>query len=256
MTPISFVAGLVAVLTGGGLSLEPAAYCAYQFVRRNHDPSYDTYACMYFHYYSERKTKLVYNYFGGSGYILTYDNVTFEDDKIILRRQGLTEGPELYPYFEVGFDLLTSPASPDVVHMVARKGLYNFTLTKDCRRPPRSYTARCAEPRGAASRQLRDVVTDEKQPKGDEGRILGGSGRGIAFLWDAFATTLDYITGEYDYTLDKKASGEIFRFETNFTQLTFQFFKIDAEFVYYSAQNAVYFVPNNKSNPRIKLTLE
>ncbi|KAF4717532.1 hypothetical protein FOZ62_028460 [Perkinsus olseni] len=252
MTPISFVAGLVAVLTGGGLSLEPAAYCAYQFVRRNHDPSYDTYACMYFHYYSERKAKLVYNYFGGSGYILTYDNVTFEDDKIILRRQGLTEGPGLYPYFEVGFDLLTSPASSDVVHMVARKGLYNFALTKD-------YPLHLDH--------TQQGVLSRKQPKGEFSAVPGPNGnairfyvdpgsRGIAFLWDAFATTLEYITGEYDYTLDKKASGEIFRFETNFTHLTSQLFKIDAEFVYYSAQNTVYFVPNNKSNPRIKLTSE
>ncbi|KAF4683498.1 hypothetical protein FOZ63_017083 [Perkinsus olseni] len=225
---------------------------------------------MYFQFDCYRSAQLVYNYFGIHGYSLRYNDVTFEGDKIILKRHGRTEGPDLFPYFDVGFDLRWSPSSPGVVQMVAKKALYSYNLTRDCTAPPGSKTAKCVEPRATASRELGSTVTDGPPPIGKYSAVPGPDGNAIEFsatpglstswagatLWDASECSFDYVTGDSEYTLEKEGSGEIFKFSNPLTDLTSDFLKVGAEFAFNSAENAVYFVPNDKSKPRIKLTAD
>ncbi|KAF4655715.1 hypothetical protein FOZ61_007430 [Perkinsus olseni] len=169
---------------------------------------------MYFQVDRYRSAQLVCNYFGIHGYSLRYNDVTFEGDKIILKRHWRTEGPDLFPYFDVGFDLRWSPSSPGVVQMVAKKALYSYNLTEIAQR--------------RLDRRPQNVSSHDRPHQGSDS----------------------------EYALQKEAAGEIFKFSNPLIGLTSDFLKISAEFVFNSAENAVYFVPNDKSKPRIKLTAD
>ncbi|KAF4655711.1 hypothetical protein FOZ61_007426, partial [Perkinsus olseni] len=122
----------------GGLSLEPGRYCAFP-VWKEIPQRDDIAGCMFFDYKSESSAEFVYTLFTAHFFAMRYDNVTFEDDKIILKRYGHIEGPEVYPYFDVGFDLKVTSDTPDVVEMVAKDGTYAYTLTRGCTPPPGTY---------------------------------------------------------------------------------------------------------------------
>ncbi|KAF4662257.1 hypothetical protein FOL46_005383 [Perkinsus olseni] len=153
---------------------------------------------MYFQVDRYRSAQLVCNYFGIHGYSLRYNDVTFEGDKIILKRHWRTEGPDLFPYFD----------------MVAKKALYSYNLTEIAQR--------------RLDRRPQNVSSHDRPHQGSDS----------------------------EYALQKEAAGEIFKFSNPLIGLTSDFLKISAEFVFNSAENAVYFVPNDKSKPRIKLTAD
>ncbi|KAF4744735.1 hypothetical protein FOZ62_015222 [Perkinsus olseni] len=209
---------------------------------------------------------------------MRYDNVTFEDDKIILKRYGHTEGPEVYPYFDVGFDLKVTSDTPDVVEMVAKDGTYAYTLTRGCTPPPGTVAdctvpfsrsgsqLRSSAPRG---RQLRSSAPEGRQPNGMyqvfgpnfntvSVRADSSTKYGYTYLYDATKrpSSFQYQSGYSGYKLEEGSSGEIFKFNNPYVKVTSQFVKIPAEFVYDSTRNVVSFVPNNKSLPHIDAPLQ
>ncbi|KAF4651324.1 hypothetical protein FOZ61_007109, partial [Perkinsus olseni] len=131
MSFYSIVVTSIAALTSGGSPLQPGKYCSEYLHGKGDNLLYES--CLYFEL-GPSTAKIDYlNYLNLHYFTFRYDNVTFEDDTFILKRHGHTEGQELYPYFDVGFDVKVSTETPAVVKMVTKdeKHVYELT-TKSC----------------------------------------------------------------------------------------------------------------------------
>ncbi|KAF4662259.1 hypothetical protein FOL46_005385 [Perkinsus olseni] len=180
----------VIVVAIGGPSLQPGKYCAFPVKLRVFA------TCLFFEYHSPTSAYLVYNYFDRHFFAMGYDNVKLEDDKIIMTRYGHTEGPELYPYFDVGFDLKVSSDKPDVVRVVAKNDKYTYSLTKGCKPPPGVKAASCSNPIHDEQRQRRRSSLEERQPDGTYQAVPGPNNH--AFILGANSTTHYGYTSHFD----------------------------------------------------------
>ncbi|KAF4680046.1 hypothetical protein FOZ60_014158 [Perkinsus olseni] len=207
--PSITVASMV-VLLSLGVALQPGKYCALPVVGEQFPQMIST-ACIFFDYESPSKATLGYNYYYLQLFNVKYDNVVFKDGDVILKRRGgHTEGPELYPYFDVGFDLKVSPMHPDVVQMVAKDG------------------------------------TADRQPDGEYSAYPGPDFNAIHFYTE---NTVLYITGDATYELVKQGPRELFKFKNDAYKFSERFYKIAAEFFYDPGNDTVLFIPNDRSIP-------
>ncbi|KAF4721889.1 hypothetical protein FOZ62_026345, partial [Perkinsus olseni] len=246
----------------------PGKYCALPVVGEQF-PQMISKACIFFDYESPSKATLGYNYYNLQLFNVKYDNVVFKDGDVILKRRGgHTEAPELYPYFDVGFDLKLSPIHPDVVQMVAKDGSYIYNLSRNCT-GPKSYlpASPCSTSPKGGSRLL---STADRQPDGIYSAYPGPDFNAIHFytykygtipyaggtLFNSRENTVVYITGDATYELVKQGSRELFKFKNDAYKFSERFYKIAAEFFYNPVNNTVLFIPNSKSIPSITLELE
>ncbi|KAF4751530.1 hypothetical protein FOZ63_009284 [Perkinsus olseni] len=97
------------------------------------------YACMAVGYNTNGKGKVEFNYkfFDWVNTAVTSD-VVFDGDKMILKRDGKEEGPELFPYFDVKVNFKTSSDRSDMVIVEFKDGSTpSVNLTKQgCTVPP------------------------------------------------------------------------------------------------------------------------
>ncbi|KAF4701149.1 hypothetical protein FOZ62_001720, partial [Perkinsus olseni] len=160
MSFYSIVVTSIAALTSGGSPLQPGKYCSEYLHGKGDNLLYES--CLYFEL-GPSTAKIDYlNYLNLHYFTFRYDNVTFEDDTFILKRHGHTEGQELYPYFDVGFDVKVSTETPDVVKMVTKDGKHVYELTtKSCERPK---DRKCIDPIDHRMRRLGESASTGTKP--------------------------------------------------------------------------------------------
>ncbi|KAF4689767.1 hypothetical protein FOZ63_023674 [Perkinsus olseni] len=108
------------------------------------------YACMAVGYNTNGKEKVEFNYkFFDRVNIAVTSDVVFDGDKMILKRDGKAEGPDLFPYFDVKVNFKTSPDRSDMVIVEFKDGSTpSVNLTKQgCEVPP-GVRASCGVPGG------------------------------------------------------------------------------------------------------------
>ncbi|EER03198.1 hypothetical protein Pmar_PMAR019975 [Perkinsus marinus ATCC 50983] len=252
------------VVTGVDASLKPGKYCAYQDVF-SPTPGMMLRGCMFFQYDSPGEAIVGYNYFGIHYYAFRYDSAVIKDNTFILKRFGRSEGPEIYPYYEVGFDLKVPPGSAEVVQMVSKKGDYVHNLTMTACENPKKYDAACVAIPYAVSAPDGSLTSDEETPTGLYDNRIGPHDVSTYFrAKDSLArisfrdwrsplgqSSAIYNSGTGPMKLSKARCGELIQLD-NFYK-TKQFVNVPAQWFYFSYDNTVEFVPNNKSKPSVVL---
>ncbi|EER01842.1 hypothetical protein Pmar_PMAR028292 [Perkinsus marinus ATCC 50983] len=262
----------MAVLAGYGVvigvdaSLKPGKYCAYQDVF-SPTPGMMLRGCMFFQYDSPGEAIVGYNYFGIHYYAFRYDSAVIKENTFILKRFGRSEGPEIYPYYEVGFDLKVSPGSAEVVQMVSKKGDYVHNLTMTACENPTKYDAACVAIPYAVSAPDGSLTSDEETPTGLYDNRIGPHDVSTYFrAKDSLARTsfrdwrsplgqssAIYNSGASPMKLSKARCGELIQLDNLYVNKTKQFVNVPAQWLYFSYDNTVEFVPNNKSKPSVVL---
>ncbi|KAF4673983.1 hypothetical protein FOL47_009901 [Perkinsus chesapeaki] len=238
--PASWLSALLGIAVG----LEPGKYCYQQL------------------YISPSKASITYNYFDKQWYHIKYDNISFEEDNVILKRLGHVEGSELYPYFDVGFDLKVNKAGE--VHLVGKNGLkYDYKLAndscRDSRSPKKFYKCSTFFTNTrimSADNPPNDVYSAYGRRDGHADRLYINSTTNMAYfnIFDSSRGSLMYTSDDYSYHLEKEPDGLVFVLKNDISHFSDIYFNITAKYVYDSAQNLVYFTPKNKSIPTLRMT--
>ncbi|EER03196.1 hypothetical protein Pmar_PMAR019973 [Perkinsus marinus ATCC 50983] len=257
------------VVTGVDTSLKPGKYCAYQDVL-SPKPGVMFKGCMFFQYDSPGKAIVGYNYFGNHYYAFWYESAVIKDNTFILKRLGHSEGPEIYPYYEVGFDLKVPPGSAGVVQMVSKKGEYVHNLTMEaCAERPKHASTCTAIPDASELSATTDgsLAADEELVTDIYGACspdfvctyFEATGpvaltKFVDFRSQSYTRSAVYNSGLGRITLIQGSHGERILLDNPYVNKTRQFVNVPAQWVYFRGNNSVEFVPNNKSKPSVVLT--
>ncbi|KAF4684000.1 hypothetical protein FOZ60_008366 [Perkinsus olseni] len=246
-----------AVLTSGDGSLAPGKYCHLQPTQvddRGLVPDI-YYAFLYFEYESPSRSELAYNHLDYNWFKIEYDDVTFEDNQVVLRRRNSTEGPELYPYFKVGFNLTVPSGKSDVLLMVAKDGTYSHELTTQACTAKPKFRARCFTKSQKRSLSARDLNKPFGQYAGKSksnsidlytGFLSSSNQVAEAVFSDADPSTFEYHTGLTGWKLDEEESRKVLKLEGGWEDESKQFMEIQADLIFNSVNDSVLFIPHGE----------
>ncbi|KAF4669308.1 hypothetical protein FOL47_002612 [Perkinsus chesapeaki] len=162
----------------------------------------------------------------------------FQGDKVILKRLGKVEGPELYPYFDVGFDLKVNAASE--VHM------------KQPKRDAQSGMS-CAFARKRVC--LRGMYSATNRPDG-RGMYLSlypTSKRSMVVAFNSNHQTFTLAYNDLTLSPRREQEGEVIVLTSPYKKYCDNYFNITAKYVYDKWNDVVYFIPRDESSPKLKL---
>lgn len=247
------IASSIAFARCASVPIKPGKYCATAPVKGVGN------ACIIFDYESESKARLTYR-FSLHTISIKYNDVSMSGNEVILKRRGHTEGPELFPYYKVGFTL---NVTDDGLKMITKDGksIYHFS----------SGTCTAAEGSGncgATSNQQRRLTPQYPKDSDINGSYWDNPEPDhfqtkLAFFWFTilpYASAVFYDSSKYQDLVDSAywqtyhESGvdryyATIRLMGADDNLVSSLWSIQAELRYYYDWNEVHFVPYNNSNP-------
>ncbi|KAF4652645.1 hypothetical protein FOZ61_009558 [Perkinsus olseni] len=229
----------LAVLASGDTRLEAGKYCVVQ-------EEYD----------SPSKAKLVYNYLDWHSFKFEYDDIFIRDSgEILLRRHGDVEGPNLYPYLNVAFNLSVVPGQTDSVRMAAKDGSYvHYLTTQACTELPKPGRAKChekTERRALKVEEPRNYYASHSSQYSIQLYADSDKAARAAFT-DGEGSTFEYDTGWATWELGLGSFCQLLTLNS-LMKLSSYFVEIQADFVFDVHRNLIHFVPRKPGvHPGIK----